>query len=112
MAPAAIAILSVGLVPVVAAKCIIPPDWLSTAPLFKVIFPVEVMVPPGIASVPAAVIPANVQVPAFTVNVPFALTVNKAVTVNVPPVVTVIDAPLPVLLIFTVAMVTALLMMG
>ena len=85
---------------------------MHAAPLLSVRLDVEVMVPPETATMPAAEIPASVPVPPFTVNVPLALTVIKPDTVNAPPVVTVTEAPVPLLLILMVVIETVLLIMG
>ena len=77
-----------------------PPDCVSV-PLL-VMFEVEVVVPPCTSTVPALVMPASVAVPFSMVNIPVAFTVRRPVAVNAPPVVTVSEAPVALLLTETV----------
>jgi hypothetical protein len=77
-----------------------------------VISTVEVIVPPDKLITAELVIPAKVDVPPVCIKEPVAFIVISPETVNDPPVVTVIVAPVPEELMFTVVMVTVLLMIG
>src|SRR5438094_2327128 len=101
--------LALGLVPVLVARCINPPDCVRTDPEFKIRLAVESKVPPEIFNILFEVTPSEFEVPPFMMNEPFAFTVISPEAVNEPPVVTVSVAPDPDELMLMVVIVTVLL---